>query len=262
MMARQHRPRARTTQANDATATVDGYKVKVGENAVTGWGSATAQPRSGLEREVNVGDLRAQIAADGLRRAAVDAGRRPPSDRTIRRWIAANRIPHADVAERAQRRAFIHRNGGVHAVATAVGRTPSAVSRYQSGKTKELRGPAKGDLADLRGVDILNRGGFATDTGQPKRPSVTVVGSVMARHGGEEGYDYRENRVFDFDSAGVPMDGQDSRDLAIAVANGDDAAAIAIIERHASVNYAAFDSFDDTEGFHFESIDSVTINWL
>ncbi len=263
-MARQHRPRARTTQAADAVAVVDGYQVRVGETAVSGWAQAVARPGSGaaeLEREASVRDLRSQIGIAGLRRAAADAGRTPPSDRTLRRWIHNNRIPHPQVAELAQRRGLVHRQGGVLKVADAIGADPSTVSRYQTGKTKELRGPARRDLADLRATDILSRGGMVTPDGKPKRASVVVVGDVMARSGGEAGYDYRTNKTFDFDGVGAPMDARDSRDLAAAVARGDHAAAIAIVERHASVNFANFESFDNTEGFHFESISSINIDW-
>jgi hypothetical protein len=83
-----------------------------------------------------------ELGNEGLRQAAIDAGRTPPSDRTLRRWAQQGRIPHPDVLERAQRRAAIERLGGIDAVAAKIGRPRSAVSRYRSGETNELRADA------------------------------------------------------------------------------------------------------------------------
>ena len=35
----------------------------------------------------------------------------------------------------------------------------------------------------------------------------------------------------------------------------------AILEEHASVNFAAFDDFDDDTGFHFDGVREFRIDW-
>ncbi|MCZ9635093.1 hypothetical protein [Rhodococcus sp. BH5] len=262
-MARQHRPRPRTTPPGQSTTRIGGTPVRVNDNAVSGFGDASADAGiDQLSQLSSIRDVRTRIGAEGLRQAAIDAGRRPPSDRTLRRWVHDGRIPHPDVAANAQRRAAIDRLGGVRAVAAVVGRSPASVSRWQSGKTNQLRGAANRKLADARVSETLARAGIVDRAGNQRRAKVVVRATVHARSGDSIGYDYRQKKVMGFDGVGGDLlDEGDSRALADAVARGDHAAAVAVLERHASLNYANFDSFSDIDGMHFDSIESISIDW-
>jgi DNA-binding transcriptional regulator YdaS (Cro superfamily) len=262
-MARQHRPRPRTTPAGQSTTRLDGAPVRVNDTAVTGFADAATETGiDQLSHLSSIRELRNQIGAAGLRQAAIDAGRRPPSDRTLRRWVHDGRIPHASVASNAQRRAAIDRLGGVQAVAAIVGRSPSSVSRWQAGKTNQLRGAANRKLADARVTETLARAGIIDRAGHQRRAKVVVQATVHARSGDAAGYDYRQKKVMSFDGVGGDLLNEtDSRMLADAIARGDHAAAVAVLERHASLNYANFDAFSDIDGMHFDSIESITLEW-
>ncbi|HEY9312913.1 MAG TPA: hypothetical protein VIQ49_11585, partial [Williamsia sp.] len=140
-----HLPKPRSKKPVQQAVGLDGLKVSVANAATSGVEKSKTVKTgglAGLTSKVSVRQIRTQIGNDGLRQAAIDAGRTPPSDRTLRRWAQQGRIPHSDVAERAQRRAAIERLGGISAVAKKIGRSPSAVSRYRSGATNELRADA------------------------------------------------------------------------------------------------------------------------
>ncbi len=70
-------------------------KVTVAAAAAAGVAKAqeTSRGLAGLTSRVSVKQIRTEIGNDGLRQAAVDAGRTPPSDRTLRRWAQQGRIP-------------------------------------------------------------------------------------------------------------------------------------------------------------------------
>ena len=66
------------------------------------------------------------------------------------------RIPHADVGQRAQRRAAIERMGGVDVVAARIARSRSAMFRYRSGETNELRADAGKKLKTVKGTPFTS----------------------------------------------------------------------------------------------------------
>ena len=148
-----HLPKPRTKKPAQQAVGLDGLKVSVA-NAATSGVEKSKQVKSGglagLTSKVSVKQLRKELGNEGLRQAAIDAGRTPPSARTLRRWAQQGRIPHPDVLERAQRRAAIERLGGVDAVAAKIGRSRSAVSRYRSGETNELRADASKKLRNVK----------------------------------------------------------------------------------------------------------------
>ncbi|MFI5782611.1 hypothetical protein [Nocardia sp. NPDC051570] len=262
-MARQYlRGRPRSTPAAPTTARLEGFPVQVAGDAVATWASAAADPDSGvaeLSRPVTVGELREQIGAAGLRQAAIDAGRTPPSDRTIRRWIQQDRIPHDVVAELAQRRGLVTRFGGIKGGAAAMGVSDKTVSRYQTGKSASLRPTTERGLSEARATDALARADLADRrTGAlQRRPAVTVTAAFQYRNSGTTSSDYRASRSFE-----IQLDEPVASDFAAAVAREDHAAAVAILERHLTLEYATtFADFDDDTGFHMESVLDFDVDW-
>lgn len=261
-----HLPKKRSKSMPQTAVGLDGLKVQVASAASAGVEKAQAQNESlaGLTSQVPVKQLRSEIGTAGLRQAALDAGRTPPSDRTLRRWAQQGRIPHADVAELAQRRGAIERLGGVQAVAQQIGRSPDAVWRYQSGKTNQLRNDAASKLKKAKTADTLQKAGVLKPDGTPKRAIIRVSGRVGVRNGDTAGYDFR-TRTLDFANSDTPFSAHESQELAAALANDDHARAVAIIERHATVDYPqnkGFDFYSDEFGFHFEAIDDIQVDWL
>ena len=261
-----HLPKPRSTKPAQKTVGLDGLNVSVSTAATSGIEkskSVKSGGLAGLTSKVSVRQIRTEIGKEGLRQAAVDAGRKPPSDRTLRRWAQQGRIPHPDVTERAQRRAAIERLGGIDAVAQKIGRSRSAVSRYRSGETNELRADAKKKLKNVKARDIMDRAGVLRPDGQPKKATIRVRVGVSVRNGSEEGYDYRV-RTLDFANSDSPFSLDETRELAMALAGDDHARVVAILERHATMDYPenkGFDQYRDTFGFHFDSIESVHIDW-
>ncbi|MFX1760919.1 hypothetical protein PV766_23695 [Rhodococcus sp. As11] len=240
-------------------------KVTVAAAAAAGVAKAqeTSRGLAGLTSRVSVRQIRTEIGNEGLRQASIDAGRTPPSDRTLRRWVQQGRIPHAEVAELAQRRAAIARLGGVNKVARKIGRSPSSVRKYISGKTNELRNDARSKLKDVKAKDVMGKAGVFNPDGTPKIATIRVTGRVHVRNGDEAGYDYR-TRTLDFGNSDVPFSAVESEALAAALANDDQARVVAILERHATIDYPenkGFDVYSDQFGFHFDAIDSIDVTW-
>ena len=96
-----HLPKPRSKAVPQKTVGLDGMKVTVAAAAAAGVAKAqeTSRGLAGLTSRVSVRQIRTEIGNEGLRQAAIDAGRTPPSDRTLRRWVQQGRIPHAEVAE-------------------------------------------------------------------------------------------------------------------------------------------------------------------
>lgn len=261
-----HLPKPRSTSTPQKSTTgIDGMKVKIAAAAAAGVAHSqeTSKGLKGLTSKVSVADLRTQIGNEGLRQAAIDAGRTPPSNRTLRRWAQQGRIPHADVAERAQRRGAVNRLGGINTVASQIGRSPSAVRKYQSGQTNELRNDAKSKLASAKAKNVMSTAGILKPDGTTKIATISVTGRVHVRNGDEQGYDYR-TRTIDFGNSDVPFSEEESRALAEALANDDQARVVAILERHATLDYPenkGFDDYSDEFGFHFDAIDSIDVTW-
>lgn len=260
-----HLPKPRSKAVPQKTVGLDGMKVTVAAAAAAGVAKAqeTSRGLAGLTSRVSVKQIRTEIGNDGLRQAAVDAGRTPPSDRTLRRWAQQGRIPHAEVAELAQRRAAIARLGGVNEVARKIGRSPSSVRKYISGKTNELRNDARSKLKDVKAKDVMDKAGVLNPDGTPKIATIRVTGRVHVRNGDDTGYDYR-TRTLDFGNSDVPFSAAESQALAAALANDDQARVVAILERHATIDYPenkGFDVYSDQFGFHFDAIDKIDVTW-
>ncbi|NKT14143.1 hypothetical protein GS979_06705 [Rhodococcus hoagii] len=261
-----HLPKKRSKSVPQKAVGLDGMKVKVAGAAVDGVAKSqqTSSGLAGLTAKVSVRQVRSEIGNAGLRQAAIDAGRTPPSDRTLRRWTQQGRIPHAETAELAQRRAAIERLGGVKAVAKKIGRDPSSVRKYQSGQTNELRNDAKSKLKAAKAKDTMQKAGVLKPDGTAKRAVIQVTGRVHVRSGDEAGYDYR-TRTLDFANSDIPFSTDESRELAAALANDDQARVVAILERHATMDYPenkGFDRYNDQFGFHFDAIDNIQIDWV
>ena len=149
-------------------------------------------------------------------------------------------------------------------MAAKIGRSRSAVSRYRSGETNELRADASKKLRNVKAQDIMKRAGVLRPDGTPKKAVIRVKGGVMVRNGADEGYDYRV-RTLDFANSDTPFTSEESRELAAALANDDHARVVALLERHATLDYPenkGFDKYSDQFGFHFDHIDSVHIDWI
>lgn len=261
-----HLPKKRSKSVPQKAVGLDGMKVNVAGAAVDGVARSqqTSSGLAGLTAKVSVRQVRSEIGNAGLRQAAIDAGRTPPSDRTLRRWAQQDRIPHAETAELAQRRAAIERLGGVKAVAKKIGRDPSSVRKYQSGQTNELRNDAKSKLKAAKAKDTMQKAGVLKPDGTSKRAIIQVTGRVHVRSGDETGYDYR-TRTLDFANSDIPFSADESRELAAALANDDQARVVAILERHATMDYPenkGFDRYNDQFGFHFDAIDNIQIDWV
>lgn len=260
-----HLPKPRSKSVPQKTVGLDGMKVTVAQAAVAGIAKAqeTSTGLAGLTSKVSVAQMRKEIGNEGLRQAVIDAGGKPPSDRTLRRWAQQNRIPQADVAELAQRRAAIQRLGGVNDVAKQIGRSPSSVRKYMSGKTNELRNDAKSKLNQAKAKVVMHQAGVLKPDGTPKVATIRVTGRVHVRNGDAAGYDFR-TRTLDFGNSDVPFSADESQALAVALANDDQARVVAILERHATLDYPeskGFDVYGDQFGFHFDAIDQLDVTW-
>jgi hypothetical protein len=63
----------------------------------------------------------------------------------------------------------------------------------------------------------------------------------------------------------TPFSADESRELAAALAGDDHARVVALLERHATLDYPenkGFDKYSDQFGFHFDHIDSAHIDWI
>ncbi|MHD0294438.1 hypothetical protein [Rhodococcus qingshengii] len=275
-MSRQNRARiVRGGKGDDRPVNfrdASGASVKIDPSAAKTLAASVVTSRvkrvSRLSGEVSVGELRAQIGYDGLRAAAVSGGRKEPSLRTLQRWVQHNAIPHAAVAESAQRRASVARLGGVDRVATILQRSASSVYRWQSLKTNQLRGPAKAAMADLKAVDAMQQAKAFNPDGTLRRANVTVVATVEVRYDGHEGYEHRDRKVFRFAEDTAPMTPADLWLLGHAMARGAWGDAVGVIERHASTAYpdnqasGGLSQYDNGNGFHFEEVHDIDIDWI
>jgi hypothetical protein len=61
-----------------------------------------------------------------------------------------------------------------------------------------------------------------------------------------------------------PYSAEESQALAAALANDDQARVVAILERHATLDYPenkGFDAYGDQFGFHFDAVDKLDVTW-
>jgi hypothetical protein len=132
-----------------------------------------------------------------------------------------------------------------------------------SGKTNELRNDAKSKLKAAKAHVTMHQAGVLKPDGTPKIATIRVTGRVHVRNGDEAGYDFR-TRALDFGNSDVPFSAEESRALAAALANDDQARVVAILERHATLDYPenkGFDVYGDQFGFHFGAIDKLDVTW-
>lgn len=255
----QIRPRPRTRQTTPTSVSVGGWAGTVHESAAGSWERAIAQsdsPQIVILRDtssaVSISAAVADIGREGLRQAVQDAGQ-ARSARTLYRWVREGRIPNSVIADLVQRRAFVSRNGGIDAVARAVGSSASSVSRYQSGRTQKMRGAAKFGMERLRRDDTLDRSGVV---GPGVRAQVTVHALIEFRAGGHVSDEYTEERTITLPT----LPEADSADLAAAIAHRDNAAAVAIIEQSISDYYGRL--YDDGSGIHIlEAYPPLRVVW-
>ncbi|MDE8647521.1 MULTISPECIES: hypothetical protein [Rhodococcus] len=251
--------------ASGATVQIDPVAAKTLASSVV---SSPVKRVSRLTGDVSVPELRTQIGYDGLRAAAVAAGRKEPSMRTLQRWVQRNHIPHAAVEEGAQRRASVERLGGVQVVAAMLQRSPSSVYRWQSGKTNRLRGPAGVEMANAKTLDAMREAKAFNPDGTLRRAEVTVTATVEVRYNGQEGYEHRDRKLFRFAEDTTPMSPTDLWELGHALARGAFGDAVGVIERFASTAYpdnqasGGLSQYDDGNGFHFEEVHDIDIVWL
>ncbi|GAB20247.1 hypothetical protein GOEFS_108_00070 [Gordonia effusa NBRC 100432] len=254
----QIRRRPKKVDADDPpialTTTSENKPVTINTTAAQGLGAG----RTGMAPRGPQADL-TTIGYEQTRQAARAAGRTPPSPRTFRRWKQTGRIPHRDVADLVARHAEITRLGGVDQAAATIGRSPSAVRKWQAGKTHSMLP----DASARRSEQSVNQRIVESGIPSGARPRITFTASVHARWEGGD-YDYRQSRSFAFGPGSPELDSMDSAavsSLAHALASDDYDRATAIIEEHASTNYGSFGGFDDDTGFHFESISDLRITW-
>jgi hypothetical protein len=261
-----HLPAPRTRATTQKSTDLEGLPVHVALGAARAVAAAKRRGVPGLRapEQVSVRRARAEIGIDGIRRAAHDAGRTPPSARTVRRWVKEDRIPSREVADLVQRRALIERHGGVEAFAALVGRSRSSVLRYQSGKTRNLRGQGRKKLDLTRAQDAAKRAGMLNADGSARVARIRMRAGVSVTSGVGFEYDYRARKHLDFGTSRIPFSDQESRELALALAADDDGRVVAILEQHATLNWSDTDPFDEygeDMGFKFDDIESLEVEW-
>lgn len=261
-----HLPTPRTKDTTQKSTALDGLPIHVTKGAAADVAEAKARGTPGLQAPttVSIHQARTEIGTDGIRQAALDAGKTPPSARTLRRWVQQNRIPHFEVADLVQRRALIQRNGGVDAFAAQVGRTRKTVLRYQSGKTKNLRGEGRNKLDLTRARDAAIRAGMLNPDGTGRVARIRILAGVSVASGVGYEYDYRARKSLDFGTSRIPFSEQESRELALALAANDDGRVVAILEEHATLNWSdtnPFDQYGEDMGFKFDDIESLEVDW-
>jgi hypothetical protein len=278
---------ARYFKPNIGPTATTGSGVPVAASATESLAALAKRPRSGAAKftpDVDVAALRAQLGADGIRDVIrglppKPSGKphRPPSNRTIQRWIRANKgfpgadpkppgeaIPHADVAQALQRAAFIQRHGGVDSVARQLGRSPTTVRRWQKGQ-QELKPDARKNVSRLQTRDLLRRIGVEDRNGfMKKKANIRVTGGVDVRPGGSPNYQAVRTMQFS-QGAGTGLDDATTRELVQALMEGDYDRALQILEAHASTAYVAANNsnlgYTPDTGFHFMDLSSFHLSW-
>lgn len=259
-MSRYFKPKI--AQAADVAVNVG--SVAVSANAAKDLATRASYKRSGTAKfttTVSVREARKNLGTEGIRAAAKAAGRTPPSERTIRRWIQQDRVPDSKTAQILQRASFVQRSGGVKELAKQLGRSENSVRRWKNGK-QELSGSAKTKLAKTKVTDVLKRRRAIDKHGVLKTPKITIKGDVDVRVAGSSYNNILTGRVMRFSSdTATSLPGHETLALVQALMEGDHAKALVILETHASLNYAAFDAFGGGDGFHFTNIADFQVSW-
>lgn len=262
----QHRPPVRPKGTAPVSTATGNTTVRVSTAAVEGFIDEGLTGELGsLNRGASVKEIRSTLGTSDIQRIVGATGKKPPSERTIRRWVQQDRIPDAHIAEILDRHRFVTETGGVAAVAAQVGRSASSVRKWVNGRQDNFRGSAKEDAARQRLEENMIRAGVMTSTGILKTVHISFVAVAEVRVPGPTGYTYSTKaREFRFDGSKYDssiLSREDTYELAVAVANGEHARVIAILESHASTRYADFDSYDDENGFHISSISNLSMTW-
>lgn len=221
-----------------------------------------------LNAPATVRDLRQMLGDVEIRRIIGRLGHTPPSGATMRRWDRQNRIPRGDIAEVLERHRVVSSMGGIKAAAQALRRSESSVRKWLSGRQQNFRGEAQNVMAEARVRERMVRAGVMTPGGRLKTPVVKFRADTVILMPGPDGYSYNVNRIFNFDpsldnhagrTTGLSAD--ETWALAAAVATDRIADVVAILENHASLEYAQFTDYSAEQGMHFESFDDLDIVW-
>lgn len=216
-----------------------------------------------VHRGIDVGEehvsVRAQIkrlGRDEVRKAAEAVGRKPPSDRTLRRWAKNNRIPHPELRELVRRADQVQRAGGDEAAAQKWGRSVRTIRSWKSNPNHSLRDDAQDKVAETDLATRRSAAGIPNVNGRITKPAtVTVSGDVWVK-GTSSSPTYEAHRNVD-----KTLDLETTERVVEARERGDEAAALAAIEEFLSTNHAVCDGYGDEFGWHWENLDSFEIRW-
>lgn len=216
-----------------------------------------------VHRGIEVGEehvtVRAQIqrvGRDEVRRLARAAGRKPPADRTLRRWAKNDRIPNDGLGQLVRRADQVQRAGGEDAAARTWGRTVRTVRAWKTDPDRDLRDDAqdKVDQSDL--ATRRTAAGIPNVNGQINRPAtVRVSGDVWVK-GTSSSPTYEAHRNVD-----KTLDMDTTQRVVEARERGDEATALASIEEFLSQNHAACEGYGDEFGWHWDNLDSFDLRW-
>ena len=262
-----HLPKPRSTKPAQKTVGLDGLNVSVSTAATSGCRKIEISQKWGIGRTHQQSLRPPDPYRNRQRRAYGKQLSTPEESPPLTEHCAAGRSkdeshtptsPNAHSGEQpsnasaestlSQRKSAVHDQ---RSLATAPGKPTNYVrTRKRNSKTSK---PATSWTAPAS----------CDPTDNPKKATIRVRGGVSVRNGSEEGYDYRV-RTLDFANSDSPFSLDETRELAMALANDDHARVVAILERHATMDYPenkGFDQYGDTFGFHFDSIESVHIDW-
>ncbi len=216
-----------------------------------------------VRRGVDVGEehvtVRAQIkrvGRDEIRKAAESIGRKPPSDRTLRRWSKNDRIPHDELGELVTRADQVQRAGGEEAAAQKWGRTARTVRAWKTNPNRDMRDDAQDKVEETDLADRRSAAGIPNVNGRISKPAtVNVSGDVWVK-GTSSSPTYEAHRNVD-----KTLDMETTERVVEAREQGDEAAALAAIEEYLSQNHAACEGYGDEFGWHMDNIDNFDVRW-
>lgn len=104
----------------------------------------------------------------------------------------------------------------------------------------------------------MQRAGAVTPAGRVRTATVTITGTVDIRSNGDRHYQFRSMK-----KDTLTLSQAESFEFGEAMARGDHATAIVVVERHASgPQYSGgWDRYDDDNGFHYEDVFDLTVDW-
>lgn len=216
--------------------------------------------RRGVDVGADYTTVRAQLrrlGKDTVRHAARAVGRRPPSDRTLRRWGRNDHIPHADLRTLLQRQDQVHAAGGVEAAAQRWGRSPKTVRDWLSTPSRDMRRDARQASAQTGTAARRSAAGIPVDAGgQPTRPATVVARGDVWVKGTSASATYEATR-----NVVKPLDMDTTNRVLAAREAGDERAALQAIEEYLSSNHAQCDEYGDDAGWHFDNLAQFDLSW-